>query len=537
MAFYDDLNNAIRARYALIQLVTSEELRALEDFSQLCSEINHTLFVWTVTEGVRIGDKVAGEKTTDLRAAIDFCEERAKTGDPMIFVFLDAEPFLNRNAPPIYRRRLKELAFNIRHRGYRANCVLLGSAAQPPEDLVKDVCIFDYPLPTRDKLRALITQFAKDRANDDRLKIDASDKTIDALVEASLGLTFSEAENCLAKALVSKRALGLESVVIILEEKRQIVRKSGILEYVTTGDLDLSSVGGLESLKRWLATRATAFTQQARQFGLSSPKGVLLTGIPGCGKSLTAKCIAATWQIPLLRLDMGKIFQGIVGSSEANIRQALQTAESIAPAVLWIDEIEKGLSNATGAGDGGASSRVFGTLLTWMQDKSAPVFVVATANNITGLPPELLRKGRFDEIFFVDLPTDSERRAILNIHLLRRGRLNDGLDIAKLAELSGELKFGPEVRLAGAEIEAWVNDALLEAWRRHLDGKDSKLTFSDFEVTASRMVPMAKMRATEISNLRRWATENAIAATIPEDVTTATSTVLLQQVGGRALDF
>ncbi len=539
MSFYDDLKNAIRARYSLIQLVTSEEGRALGDLARIAGEISHTLFVWTATEGVKVGDRVAGAKTTDLRAAIDFCEERARAGEAMIFVFVDAETFLSRNSPPIYRRRLKELAYGIRARGYRANCLLLGPSPQPPEDLIKDVCLLDYPLPNREQLRALIGQFIADRVSDDRLTVDRKDTTLDALVEASLGLTTAETENCLSRALVSTRTLSLASVLAILDEKRQIVRKSGILEYVVTSDLALSSVGGLETLKRWLAMRATAFSQQARQFGLAAPKGVLLTGIPGCGKSLTAKCVAATWQLPLLRLDIGKIFQGIVGSSEANLRQALQTAESIAPAVLWIDEIEKGLSGSSGGGDGGTAARVFGTLLTWMQDKSAPVFVIATANDIGGLPPELLRKGRFDEIFFIDLPTDSERRTILEIHLARRGRADHNLDLARLAALSGEENFGSEVRLAGAEIEAWVNDALLEAWRRHLDGSDSRLTIADFEITAARMVPMAKMRAADIDSLRRWASENAIAATVAELVPTAVAAAPspLQKIGGRALDF
>jgi ATP-dependent 26S proteasome regulatory subunit len=539
VSFYDDLNNAIRARYALIQLVTSEETRALSDLARMASELNHTLLIWTATEGVKIGDKVVGEKTPDLRAAIDFCEERARTGEALIFVFVDAESFLGRNSPPIYRRRMKELAQAIRNRGYHANCFLLGPAPQPPEDLVKDVCLFDYPLPDREQLKDLINQFVTDKASDERLKIDRSDVTLDALVEASLGLTTAETENCLARALVSTRAIDSGSVSAILDEKRQIVRKSGILEYVGTNELDLASVGGLDTLKRWLALRATAFGQQARQFGLAAPKGVLLTGIPGCGKSLTAKCISAAWRLPLLRLDIGKVFQGIVGSSEANLRQALKTAESIAPSVLWIDEIEKGLSGSSGGGDGGTSARVFGTLLTWMQDKTAPVFVIATANDISGLPPELLRKGRFDEIFFVDLPTEGERRAILDIHLARRGRKDHDLDLTRLAALSGEDQFGTDVRLTGAELEAWVNDALLEQWQRHLASGESRLTIADFETSLARMVPMAKMRAADIVALRRWASENAIAATVmppTQEIPTATP-IIFQNVGGRVLDF
>ncbi|GAA4020987.1 AAA family ATPase [Sphingomonas swuensis] len=539
MDFYEELKSAIRARYALIQIVSAEESRSLADLERIASELQHNLLVWTSTEGVKVRGKVAGEKTSDLRAAIDYCEQRARSGEPLLMVFVDADAFLTKTSPPIYRRRLKELANAIRTQGYRANCLLLGVSANPPEDLVKDVALFDYPLPTRSQLQQLIGAFASERAGDERLRIDSRPETISALVEASLGLTTIETENCLARALVATRSLNADTVAIILEEKRQIVRKSGILEYVDTGGLSLQSVGGLETLKRWLALRATAFSPAARDFGLAAPKGVLLTGIPGCGKSLVAKCVAAAWQLPLLRLDVGKVFQGLVGSSEANVRQAISTAESIAPAVLWIDEIEKGLSGVGGSGgDGGTSARVFGTLLTWMQDKSAPVFVIATANDIGGLPPELLRKGRFDEIFFVDLPTRAERSQILDIHLRRRGRAEAGLDLERLAAASGEERFGDEIRLSGAELESWVNDALLEAWRRHLEGGDSILGMGDFETTIARLVPMAKMRATDISKVRRWASENAVAATIPEHRMTAPGEAKDRQaVGGRALDF
>lgn len=539
MEFNEELKSAIRARYALIQIVSAEENRVLVDLERIASELKHNLLVWTSTEGVKTRGKVVGEKTADLRSAIDYCEQRARSGEPLLIVFVDADTFLTKNAPPIYRRRLKELANAIRTQGYRANCLLLGVSSNPPEDLVKDVSLFDYPLPTRAQLHQLIGSFAAEQAGDERLHVDQRPETISALVEASLGLTTIETENCLARALVATRSLNAETVSTILEEKRQIVRKSGILEYVDTIGLSLESVGGLETLKRWLTLRATAFSPAAREFGLAAPKGVLLTGVPGCGKSLVAKCVAAAWQFPLLRLDVGKVFQGLVGSSEANLRQAIATAESIAPAVLWIDEIEKGLSGVGGGGgDGGTSARVFGTLLTWMQDKSAPVFVIATANDIGGLPPELLRKGRFDEIFFIDLPTKAERSKILDIHLRRRGRTEEALDLKRLAELSGEERFGEEVRLSGAELESWVNDSLLEAWRRHLDSGDSALHMADFETTITRLVPMAKMRADGIGKVRRWASDNAIAATIPERTKTDQGVEEeQQQIGGRAIDF
>jgi SpoVK/Ycf46/Vps4 family AAA+-type ATPase len=239
--------------------------------------------------------------------------------------------------------------------------------------------------------------------------------------------------------------------------------------------------------------------------------------------------------MPLLRLDMGKIFQGIVGSSESNIRLALKTAEAISPCILWIDEIEKGLSGSNGGGgDGGTSTRVFGTLLTWMQEKTSPVFVFATANNINGLPPELLRKGRFDEIFFVDFPSLEERRKILEIHISKLKRDLSDFDLDKLAKLSGEEKFGKDVVLAGAELEAWVADSLIEAFSRKINGdSDADLSMQDFETTINRLVPMGQMRKDEFVKLRQWANENAVSASI-SNVSSANNEAFL---GGRRIDF
>lgn len=269
---------------------------------------------------------------------------------------------------------------------------------------------------------------------------------------------------------------------------------------------------------------------------MQAPKGVLLTGVPGCGKSLTAKCVASAWNMPLLRLDMGKIFQGIVGSSEANMRLALKTAEAISPSILWIDEIEKGLAGSGGGGsDGGTSTRVFGKLLTWMQEKTSPVFVFATANNINGLPPELLRKGRFDEIFFVDFPSFEERKKILEIHIKKLGRDISRFDLNRLATLSGEDKFGKDVVLAGAELEAWVSDSLIEAFYRRIKGDaNADLEMTDFETTINRIVPMGQMRKEEFLKLRSWANENAISASVSNRTESFTEQ---ESIGGRRIDF
>jgi SpoVK/Ycf46/Vps4 family AAA+-type ATPase len=282
-------------------------------------------------------------------------------------------------------------------------------------------------------------------------------------------------------------------VPLVLEEKRQVIRKSGLLEYFAA-DARLADVGGLASLKTWLSRRRNAFGEAARTFGLPEPKGLLLLGVQGCGKSLTAKAVAASWELPLLRLDMGRIFSGLVGSSEENLRRAIRVAESVAPVVLWVDEIEKGLSGMGGSGtaDAGVSARVFGALLTWLQEKTAPVFVVATANRIEALPPELLRKGRFDEIFFIDLPEAAERAEILGIHLAKRRRDPAAFQLPALAERTGGF--------SGAELEGLVLAALYDAF-----AEGTELAQRHLEAALGETLPLSVTMREEIARVRDWA--------------------------------
>jgi SpoVK/Ycf46/Vps4 family AAA+-type ATPase len=325
-----------------------------------------------------------------------------------------------------------------------------------------------------------------------RAVVDLRREDVDQLIQAALGLTLSEAENAFAKAIAHDGRLSKDDVPRVLDEKRQVIRKSGLLEYHAP-DQRLGDVGGLAALKGWLQRRAGAFGEPARRFGLPEPKGLLLLGVQGCGKSLTAKAIAAQWNLPLLRLDVGRIFSGLVGSSEENLRRAIRVAESVAPVVLWIDEIEKGLAGAGSAvADGGVSARVFGGLLTWLQEKTAPVFVVATANRIEGLPPELLRKGRFDEIFFIDLPAAPERREIFEIHVARRGRDPARFDLDGLAARSEGF--------SGAEIEQVVIAGLYEAFAEGTD-----LAQADLDRAIAESLPLSTTMREEIARVREWA--------------------------------
>lgn len=523
----------LKARYAILVIESFEEERIILELQQIANSISHNLFVWNSTFGVSYNGEVINDKAVDLKAAIDFCENKAKEkGSKNIFVFCDAHNYLMTNSNPVYRRRLKDFAFNIRNKGYSSNCILISPAFEMNNDLQKEVTIIDFPLPSREEVKNIITGFVAAVKNNPKVTVEMDNATIEKFVDAAVGLTKLEIENCLYRSLVSDLRLNSNDIKDLLNEKKQIIRKTGILEYIDS-KLNLADVGGLETLKKWLGLRSSCFEIQAKNFGIKPPKGVLLTGVPGCGKSLTAKCVATAWNMPLLRLDMGKIFQGVVGSSESNMRLALKTAEAISPSILWIDEIEKGLSGSNGGGDGGTSTRVFGTLLTWMQEKTSPVFVFATANNINGLPPELLRKGRFDEIFFVDFPSADERKKILSIHIKKLGRDLNKFDLDQLATWSGEEKFGKDVVLAGAELEAWVSDALVESYSRVIAGNTfADLEMRDFETTINRMVPMAQMRKEEFVQLRRWANENAISASA-----TKTSDVASENFGGRMIDF
>ena len=539
----DKLNiiDYIKARYAVLVIESFEEERVILELQHLANDIGHNLYTWNSTEGIKHNGNVIDGKVVDLKAAIDFCEAKANDKSTKnLFVFCDAHNYLTEKSNPIYRRRLKDFAINIRNKGYICNCIIISPTFEISTDLQKEITILDFPLPSKDEVREIITKFVNSYRGVKGVTIDVDDNLLERFVDISLGLTSLEIENCLSRALVNDRCLDKNDLKTILNEKKQIIRKTGILEYIDS-NLNLADVGGLQTLKKWLELRSHCFGDTAKEFGVKPPKGVLLTGVPGCGKSLTAKCVASAWNMPLLRLDMGKIFQGVVGSSESNIRLALKTAEAVAPSILWIDEIEKGLSGSKGnGGDGGTSTRVFGTLLTWMQEKTAPVFVFATANDISGLPPELLRKGRFDEIFFVDFPSKDERKKILEIHITKLKRDISKFDTNRLASLCGEETFGKDIVLAGAEIEAWVADSLIEAFSRKVNGnKNADMEMGDFETTIRRIVPMGQMRKDEFKSLREWANENAVSASM-----TATNIQDIKQddsseafMAGRRIDF
>jgi len=477
-----------------------EALKGHGSFQQTPRE----MYSWSITTGLAGPDgKRIGKD--DTRAPAAALAAVARVENPGIFIFKDFHPFLKDGFQDasLVVRRLRDLVGDLKRRG--KTLLWVSPVLHIPPELEKDVTVIDMPLPVEDEYRRVLDDLIEGVKDNPRVVIDLDDDGRDELVKACQGLTKAEAENALARTIVSRGRLDGYDVNAILAEKEQIIRKSGILEYTATVET-FDHVGGLANLKRWLKRRNEAFSQRAREFGLPNPRGVMLVGVPGCGKSLCAKAVAAAWRKPLLKFDLGRVFAGLVGESEANMRKALTVAEGVAPAVLWIDELEKGLSGAAGGGgDSGVSTRVFGNLLTWMEEKEKPVFVVATANDITRLPPELLRKGRLDQIFFVDLPGPRERAEILAIHLSRRQRDPADFDVAAIVRATEEF--------SGAEIEQIIEEALFEAF----DTEEKNLTTEHLLRAAGQTIPLARSRAREIENLRRWAAENCMPAALPDE--------------------
>lgn len=493
MTIDQEIETLIRARYPILYILSSEEARVVETLSAVAQRRQKRLFEWSCSTGlVPAGTSIQSQKmrnpaTKDPVAALDQVIEQV---EPAIFLFKDLHPFLTKGNHTVIRK-LKDIALHLKN-SYKT-VVLVSPVLEMPAELEKEVTVLNFPLPTKDDLSLLLDEVIDRVQQFKQVRIELDLAGRERLLQAALGLTLNEAENVLAKILVQKQRLSGDDVAEVFAEKQQIIRKSGLLEYCATGET-LDQVGGLAVLKDWLRKRARAFTEEARAFGLPAPKGILLLGVQGCGKSLCAKAVSSHWQLPLLRFDMGRMFGSLVGSSEENVRRAIAVAESVAPAILWVDEIDKAFAGwqASGLTDAGTTARVFGTFITWMSEKTAPVFVVATANDISQLPPELLRKGRFDEIFFVDLPALEEREEIFRIHLAKRGRDPQAFDLPALAQASQGF--------SGAEIEQAIISALYDAFYARRE-----LATADILEALRQTVPLARTMDEQIGRLRAWA--------------------------------
>ena len=481
MTFEQELDIYLRSRFTLMVLVTLEEERALQSVKQVCDHAKRPCLSWDVADGFQAVTNGGGSipSARDPLTALEQVEQADGDG---LFVLKD---FHDCWSNPQFKRKLRSVAQRLKFS--KKSILVTAPSAKIPVELKDEAVIVEFPLPQTTELETVLQRLTQTPG----VKVNLTGLGREKLLQAALGLTAAQAQRVFAKAIVSNGVLDDRDINLVTEEKKQIIRESQALEFYAVQETP-GDVGGLGVLKEWLRLRERAFSQEARNYGLPAPKGMALIGIPGTGKSLTAKMIGCLWQLPLLRLDVGSLFGSLVGESEERTQKALQLAETVAPCILWIDEMEKAF--AFGGLDGGVSKRVFGTILTWMQEKTAPCFVVATANDISSLPLELLRKGRFDEIFFLDLPTTVERQEIFSVHLRKRQRLPQDFDIAQLARQS--------VGYVGAEIEQAIIDGMYVGFNQ---GRE--FTTDDIAQALKSQVPLSVSQQETIAALRNWLKE------------------------------
>lgn len=485
MNFRNELDVYLRSRFTLLVIISFEEDCLLEQIRDLCRVTDRKLYTWDHADffQVVIGEGSAPTAKDPLSALASI----ENMDDNSIFILFDFHQCWN--GQPRVVRKLRNLA--RRFRFSRKTIVVTMPFWKIPEELKDEAVVLEFPMPGLAELEDIFSNLSAAPG----VKVNLTKQGREKFLQAALGLSTNHARRIFSKAIVSKGGLDERGIDLVNSEKRQVIRGSGALEFFSPSET-ISDVGGLDVLKEWLRMREKAFSQEARDYGLPEPKGIALIGIPGTGKSLTAKMIAGLWRLPLIRLDLGALFASLVGQSEENTRRALSLAETVSPCLLWIDEIEKGLF--VGGGDGGTSMRVLSSILSWMQEKTKPVFVVATANNISLLPPELLRRGRVDEIFFLNLPTLGERREIFEVHLRKRKRPIQNFDIERLAEASQGY--------VGAEIEQAVIDGMYMAFSdRNVPGRD--FTTGDILEALARQVPISRSQRETIEGLRKWLAE------------------------------
>ncbi len=491
-----ELEVLIRAKYPLIYILSWEERRIESMLVRVAAQLKKRLFAWTVTTGVMAIDTVRpAEVDPGAHSALEVLAHIERSREAALYLLRDFHPFLGSSQmppEPAVVRKVRDLVQPLKES--QKTLLFLSPVLRLPPELEKEVTVVDFSLPTPEELGEALDRVIRSARSQGRLRLKLNRGDREQILQAARGLTVTEAENVFAKSVVMTRQFDPE---IIITEKKQLIRKSNTLEYYEAQE-EIDYVGGMPDLKAWLHKRRLAFTEQAREFGLPEPRGLLLLGVQGGGKSLIAKAVSTMWKLPLLRLDMGRVFSELVGASEENMRAALRLAETVSPAILWLDEIEKGLSglSSSGRSDAGTSARVFGSFLVWMQEKTAPVFVIATSNDIAMLPPELLRKGRFDEIFFIDLPNFEERQEIFAIHLLKRRRAPKQFDLVRLAqETEG---------FSGAEIEQAIIAGLYDAFEAERD-----LEEGDLLRNVAESIPLSQTMREQVTALRNWARTHA----------------------------
>ena len=517
----DLLKIMIDSNTSMVLMETTEELRALGMIRQAASELNLPVFEWSIADGLQrshgtgplqvppvpvvVGkeqyrDENIPQPIYNTRDAAELLAHLQTLTVEAVFVLKDLHRHLD---SPVVVRRLRQVGQEF-EKDRRTVVVTAPSLTLPPE-LQPQFQRLDLPLPDKQRLRTLIDEEFTKLAQKRKFQIKIDKTGLDAAAANLCGLTELEAQRAVSQAIIARYGLMPEIVQDVLEAKREILRQSGTLEFIPTPN-SMSSVAGLENLKTWLRKRRAACTPEAMAAGLEPPKGVVILGVQGCGKSLLARCIAGEWQMPLVKFDAAAIFDKYIGETEKRLRQMFQIAEQLAPCVLWVDELEKifaGSSPDSASSDAGTAARLLGAFLSWMQDRRAPVFVAATCNNVELLPPELIRKGRFDEIFFVDLPNSAERKAIFETHLRKRKVNVNDFNLPALVSASEGY--------SGAEIESAIQSALYATLTDH-----QRLTTESVIAELRFTVPLSRARAEDVQKLRAWARERAVPASAPE---------------------
>lgn len=492
MIMKDKLVNYFKAAFPGIAIQTTEEARALADVIDAAKSVKRNVITWSITEGMK---SIGAQGVKEIANTLDPVDAFKLRHKESIYIFRDLNlfPF---GKDPLLTRAFRDLLAWAPSEG---SCVIcIGAEFKPHQTVEKLMTILDYSLPSKEDLKKIAGEIAKSAGK----KYEATDEVVKALG----GLSTVEAENALALSIIEAQGF---SPKVIYREKVLAVKKTGLLDIIEANEAGLASIGGLEEFKEWVEKRKRAFTPEAEKFGLPTPKGVLLVGVPGGGKSLAAKAIGTALAVPTVRLDIGSLFNSLVGESESRTRDALKLAEAMSPCVLWIDEIDKGLAGASGSGSGdsGVTRRVFGTVISWMQERARPVFLVATANQVTALPPELLRKGRFDEIFAVDLPNSKEREMIFEIHLKKKGRKIKDFNLTLLAAQAKDF--------TGSEIENVIDEALFNAF-----DENREVTTEDIRDAAAATTPLSTTAKEQVDSIREWAKTRARFASKPESETT-----------------
>ena len=489
----DEIALLVRSKHGLVVLETEDEERAETLLRHLADRLGVPLFVWTRSRGLRRDDAQGPVYGTQQPAAALAHVEHAAF--PAVYHFHGLAPFLE---DPAVAAALADAARPYETTG--GLLVLTGGEVHLPDRVRPRAATVRLAAPGDEDYHQLLGHILRDLRKRQDVTVEMDADGLRRLYANLRGLTLLEAEKVLTRAMVEDGRLAPDDIAAVLEHKRRVVEREGVLEYYPAEEA-MADIADLASLKAWLAKRASMITdpQRAREFGLEFPKGILLVGVPGAGKSLCAKAVATEWTLPLLKLDPSSLYNKYIGETEKNFRRAMEIAERMAPVVLWIDELEKAFAQAGGSEDGGVSTRVLGTFLSWMQDRRGDVFIVATANDVTRLPPEFLRKGRFDEIFFVDLPDEETRAAIFRIHLARRNQQPEAFDLAALAAAS--------TGFTGAEIEQVVISGLYSAFTG--EGRLDQATLVD-EIGRTR--PLSRMAAERISALRHWAEGRTVPA-------------------------